>query len=288
MKNNSIQEPPISCKTQEASFLASSAEVLIKEAKLPSPLLAQPPPPPQEDDPSSSTHSHRSSSPRNVSPDPGRRTSLLHEISSPEPAEFRVRKPIGAQDASTQTEDQGGRRNGLSTRIMGVSTDDRPPEMNEESDILKEESLPSSTFSSSAKTNTLESLIREEVSIRNHYRNVEAEEVFLATGSKFRATNMLMHMFTCGSISVKDHYGIGFATNNKPRLADTKFTSPVLSTSMVPGEINFLPKSQRATVPRLNKKQNFSGSMVETNKFKEGRLEGVSKLKRSSSFNDDR
>ncbi|KAG6532436.1 hypothetical protein ZIOFF_006279 [Zingiber officinale] len=46
--------------------------------------------------------------------------------------------------------------------------------------------------------------------------------------------------------------------------------------------------SQRAIVPRLNKKQHFSGSMIETNKFKERRLEGVPKLKRSSSFNEDR
>ncbi|XP_074568309.1 protein SOSEKI 3-like isoform X2 [Curcuma longa] len=303
-----VQEPPISCKTQEASFLGSSAEVLIKEAKLPSSLLTQPPPPPppppppQEDDPSSYTHNHRSSSPGNVSPEPGRRTSLLTEISSPKPAELRVRKSSVAQDASTQTEDQRGRRNGLSTRIMGVSTDDRPLEVqynrrqseltlhsNEESEIVKEKNLPSSTVSSSAKTNTLESLIREEVSIRNNYRNVEAEEVFLSSSSKFRATNMLMHMFTCGSISVKDHYGIGFAADYKPRLADAKLiTSPMLSTSMVLGEFNLLPESQRAIVPRLNKKQHFSGSMVETNKFKEGQLEGVPKLKRSSSFNEDR
>ncbi|KAG6516930.1 hypothetical protein ZIOFF_020305 [Zingiber officinale] len=292
MKNNSVQEPPISCKNQEASFLPSSAEVLIKVAKLPSPLLIQPPPPPQEDDPSSSIH---------VSPEPGRRTSLLHEISSPKPAELRIQKPFVSQDASTQTEDRGGRRNGLNTRIMGVSTDDKPLEVrynrrqseltmrsNEESEIVKEESLPSSTVSSSAKTNTLESLIREEVSLRNNYKNGEAEEVFLSTGSKFRATNMLMHMFTCGSISVKDHYGIGFAADYKPRLSDAKFTSPMPSTSVALQEISFLPESQRAIVPRLNKKQHFSGSMIETNKFKERRLEGVPKLKRSSSFNEDR
>ncbi|XP_042375444.1 protein SOSEKI 3-like [Zingiber officinale] len=54
------------------------------------------------------------------------------------------------------------------------------------------------------------------------------------------------------------------------------------------GSMKYLSESQRAIVPRLNKKQHFSGSMIETNKFKERRLEGVPKLKRSSSFNEDR
>lgn len=292
--NNSMQEPPFSYKRQEASFSPSSAVVLIKEAKLP-------PPSPQEGDLSPSTHSHRSGSSGNVSPEPSRRTSLLCEISSPKPAEHGVRKPFGAQDASTQIECTVGRRNGLSTRTAGVSTDDSPLGIchngrqseqlmceKEEPEIVKSEISPSSTLSSSGKTNTLESLIRDEVSLRNNYRNVEAEEVSLPTVSKFKATEMLMHLITCGSISVKDNYGIGFVPDYKPRLADTKLTPPMLSTSMVLGEINFLPEGQRTIVPRLNKKQHFSGSVVETNKFKEGRLEGVPKLKRSSSFNEDR
>ncbi|XP_042438757.1 protein SOSEKI 3-like [Zingiber officinale] len=287
LKNsNSMQEPPVSYKSQEASFSPSSAVVLIKEAKLP-------PPSPQEGDLSPFTHSHRSDSSGNVSPEPCRRTSLLCEISSPKPAEHSVRKLFGAaQDASTQTEFTGRRRNGLSTRTTGVSTDDSPLEIcynaKEESETVKSESSPSSTLSLSGKTNTLESLIREEVSLRNNYRNGEAEEVSLSTVSKFKATNMLMHLITCGSISVKDNYGIGFEPDYKPRLADTKLTPPMLSTSMVLGEISFLPEGQRTIVPRLNKKQHFSGSMVETNKFKEGQLEGVPKLKRSSSFNEDR
>ncbi|THU63099.1 hypothetical protein C4D60_Mb01t12170 [Musa balbisiana] len=294
-------------KGQEASCSSSSATVVIKEAKLPLTSTMQPNPPPpamQEDELSPSTR--RSGSSGNFSPEPCGRTAPSSALGSPDPADYRICKPIGAQDASTQTDDGGGRRTcGTNTRVVGVSTDDRPPHLEyserqneqtmcvkEETEIVKVERSPPPTFSSipssCGKMNTLESLIRDEVNKRNNFRVVEEEDVFLPTGPKFKATNMLMNVITCGSISVKDHYGFGFVPTYRPRFTDMKFSSPMFSNPIVFGEINCLPESQRGMGLRMKKKEYINGSMIEPNKYKEETGEGVADLKQSSLFDEDR
>ncbi|WOL05404.1 hypothetical protein Cni_G14132 [Canna indica] len=300
-KKQPLQEPSTCYKGQEAACLPSSAVVVIKDAKLPPPLLTQSPPPPaaQEDDLSPSTH--RSGSSGDVSSEPGGRTDPMSVTGSPKPAGYRIGKPLGAQNISTQTEDGRRRNHGSITRVMGVSTDDNTPEIqyngsqNEQTmctkdpEIVKVESSPTttSTASSCGKMNTLESLIREEVSKRNNYRNMEAGEVFLPTGLKLKPTDMLINLITCGSISVKDHYGFGSVPNYTPRLTDMKLTSPMHADSMVLGQISSLAENQRQMGLRQRKKEYFSGSMIETNKYK-GVGEGIPNLKRSSSFHEDR
>ncbi|XP_064982401.1 protein SOSEKI 3 [Musa acuminata AAA Group] len=294
-----MQEPPTICyKGQEASCSSSSAMIMIREPMLPPPSPKQPTPPhsPAAQGYVLCPSACRSGSLGNFSPKPGARTSPPSALGSPNPMEYRICKPIGAQDASTQTDDRGSMSHGSITRIVGVPTDDRP--RNEQTMCSKEEletnnverspplTLPSDP--SCGKMNTLESLIRDEVSRRNNFRIMEAEEVFLPNRSKFKATNMLMHLITCGSTSVKDHYGLGFMPTYRTRFTGTSFASPLSANSMVLGGINGLPESRREIGVSLKKKGHFSGSMIETNKYKEEIVEGVSSLKRSSSFGEER
>ncbi|RRT73444.1 hypothetical protein B296_00022714, partial [Ensete ventricosum] len=294
-----MQEPPAICyKGQEASYSSSSATIIIREPKLPPPSPKQPTP----------SHSHaaqgyvlcpsacRSGSLGNFSLKPGARTAPPLALGSPNLLEYTICKPLGPQDASTQTDDRGSMSHESITRIVGVPTDDRP--QNEQTMCSKEEhetnnversppiTLPSDP--SCGKMNTLESLIRDEVSRRNNFRIAEAEEVFLPNRSKFKATNMLMHLITCGSTSVKDHYGVGFMPTYRTRFSDTNFSSPLSANSMVLGEINGSPESRREIGISLKKKGHFNGSMIEANKYKEAIGEGVPSLKRSSSFGEER
>ncbi|KAJ8509934.1 hypothetical protein OPV22_000368 [Ensete ventricosum] len=163
------QQPPH--EGAEASPSSSTTAVVLKEAKHP---LRQPPPPPP--------------------PAPGC-------ITAPS-TETRIRKPDGAQEATTQTDTGEGRRN----RGLMCSKED-PNIVEVGSSQPPTSSGPSS--SSCAKMSTLQSLIRAELSRRNSYRNLEAEDVYLPTGPKLKAANMIMHLITCGSTSVKDHYRFG-------------------------------------------------------------------------------
>ncbi|RRT38549.1 hypothetical protein B296_00042166, partial [Ensete ventricosum] len=279
------QETPICCKGQETSCSSPSKAVVINEAKLPAPSSTQPPPPCiHENELSPSTRGSGSS--KNFSPEPGRRTGPSLVTVSPEPSDYRICKPFQAQDASTQTDNEEQRRKeGSNSRVIGVSPDDRLPEiwygesqneqtmcLNEEPEIVKVESSPptfaSVPSSSCGKTNSLESLIREEANKRNYLRNMEAEDVFVPTGPKSKATNMLIHLITCGSISVlKDHYSFGFVPTYRPRFADNKFTSPMFANSIVLDGINCLPESQRDIGASLTKKEVHSRSMFGTKRF---------------------
>ncbi|URE48569.1 hypothetical protein MUK42_14150, partial [Musa troglodytarum] len=301
------QETPICYKGQEASCSSSSKAVVINEAKLPTPSPTQPPPPIQEDELSPSTRGSGSS--KNFSPEPGGRTGPSLVTVSPKPSDYRICNPFRAQDASTQTDNEEKRRKeGSNTRIIGVSTDDRLPEiqhsesqneqtmcLNEEPEIVTVESSPpppptfaSVPSSSCGKSNTLESLIREEANRRNNLRNTEAEDIFLPTGPKLKATNMLIHLITCGSISVKDHYSFGFVPTYRPRFGDNKFTSPMFANSIVLDGISCLPESQRDIGASLTKKEVRSRSMLGTKRYKEETGEGFSNLKLSSSFHEAR
>ncbi|RWW72806.1 hypothetical protein BHE74_00019361 [Ensete ventricosum] len=167
------QQPPH--EGAEASPSSSTTAIVLKEAKHP---LMQPPPPPPPPPP----------------PAPG-------FITAPS-TETRIRKPDGAQEATTQTDTREGRRN----RGLMCSKED-PNIVEVGSSQPPTSSGPSS--SSCAKMSTLQSLIRAELSRRNSYRNLEAEDVYLPTGPKLKAANMIMHLITCGSTSVKDHYRFG-------------------------------------------------------------------------------
>ncbi|KAF5937676.1 hypothetical protein HYC85_025182 [Camellia sinensis] len=218
--------------------------------------------------------------------------------------EYKVYKSDGLADASTQTEENISRTNtARETCTRGVSTDDRSlephsnesfqnrvPDVKEISDISRDLISPppssSGASSSGGKTATLESLIRADARKINSFRILEEEEFRMPSSTKVKASSMLMQLISCGSISVKDH-SFGLVPTYRPRFSHSKFPSPLFSTSLMLGELDCLTENPRLMGLRLEDKEYFSGSFVETNMLRE-EGDGFSALKRSSSYNADR
>ncbi|KAJ6810062.1 putative serine/arginine repetitive matrix protein 1 isoform X1 [Iris pallida] len=276
------QKSPQTTETTQEASSSSSPVTVIKESKT-TPLPLSPPPSNNQEDGQS----------------PRRQPSW--DSGSPGPSEFRVYKPAGAADASTQTDDAGRRKareKGQGTCTRGVSTEDGPEgyEFEEgrrrnQAPVVEEISpvqTSSSASSSGGKMETLESLIRADARKMNSFRILEGEEVYLPTGSRLRATNVLMQLITCGSLSVKDHNRFGIVPTYKTTYSHVKYPSPMFAGSMVLGELDCLSENPRLTGLRMEEKEYFSGSLIETKKHKEETGEGVPTLKRSSSYNADR
>lgn len=254
----------------------------------------------QDDDLSPSVHRPGSSG---VSPDStaGKSTSWGGSLSL---TEYKVYKNDGLADASTQTEENVNRAKTRETCTRGVSTDDgslepestgscqkQVPCVKENSEIsghLVSVSPPSSSSASSSggKTETLESLIRADVSKINSFRILEEEEIRMPTNARLKATNMLMQLISCGSVSVKDH-SFGVIPTYRPRFSHTKFPSPLFSTSIMFGDLDCLSENPRLMTLKLEDKEYFSGSLIESKMLKEEGDEHNA-LKRSSSYNADR
>jgi len=216
--------------------------------------------------------------------------------------EYKVYKSDGFANASTQTEENVSRPKSRETCSRGVSTDDgsleqecnendqnRLPHVKENSEICENSVSPppssSSASSSGGKTETLESLIRADVNKINSFRILEEEDIRMPNNARLKATNMLMQLISCGSISVKDH-SFGLVPTYRLRFSHSKLPSPLFSTSMMLGELDCLSENPRMMGLRLEEKEYFSGSLIETKMLKEG--DGHPSLKRSSSFNADR
>ncbi|OAY51517.1 hypothetical protein MANES_04G013400v8 [Manihot esculenta] len=276
---------PASSRSQDDS--ASSSSMNGKEPKH------------SQDDELSPTLQHPGSS--GVSPESrdGKNSSWNGSLSL---TEYKVYKSDGLADASTQTEENVSRRKTRETCTRGVSTDDNSsghecnnyhtqvPFVKENSDISENSVSPppssSSASSSGGKTETLESLIRADVNKINSFRILEEEEIRMPANAKIKATNMLMQLISCGSISVKDH-SFGLVPTYRPRFSHSKFGSPLFSTSIMLGELDCLSENPRLMGLRLEDKEYFSGSLIETKMLKE-EGDGPSTLKRSSSYSADR
>lgn len=216
--------------------------------------------------------------------------------------EYKIYKTDGLADASTQTEDNVGRSKARETCTRGVSTDDgtliepdcgetyqnRLLRGKENSEICSDSVSPplstSSASSSGGKTETLESLIRADAGKINSFRILEEEDIRMPNHARLKASNVLMQLISCGSISVKDH-SFGLIPTYKPRFSHSKFPSPLFSTSMIMGELDCLSENPKLMGLRLEDKEYFSGSLIETKLLKE---DGHTTLKRSSSYNADR
>lgn len=184
---------------------------------------------------------------------------------------------------------------------MGISTDEgslelefedhrwnrAPPHLKMSSEITREEISPPppSSTSSGGKMETLESLIRAEAQKMNSFRILEEEELLAHAGPKLRATNVLMQLITCGSISVKGHHSFGLVPTYKARFSHVDFPSPIYSSSAVLGELDCPSNNSRVMGLRMEEKECYSGTLVETKKHKEGAEELAPTLQRSSSYN---
>ncbi|XP_050368312.1 protein SOSEKI 3 [Argentina anserina] len=233
-----------------------------------------------------------------VSPESGKNSSWGGSLSL---TEYKVYKSDGLADASTQTEENVNKPKALETCTRGVSTDEgslepdcsyyqeRIPCLKENSEICSGSVSPpassSSASSSGGKTETLESLIRADVSKINSFRILEEEELRMPNHARFKAGNVLMQLISCGSISVKDH-SFGLIPTYKPRFSHSKFPSPLFSSSIMLGELDSLSENPRLKCMSLEDKEYFSGSLIESKVRKEE--DGPTTLKRSSSYDADR
>ncbi|KAF8111187.1 hypothetical protein N665_0076s0177 [Sinapis alba] len=221
-------------------------------------------------------------------------------------AEYKVYKSEGLADASTQTDESCCSKQPVETFSRGVSTD--VDDDDDDDDALSSESEssennpvsaeisrnsvspPVSNSASSlltAKTDTLESLIRADVTKMNSFRILEQEDVRMTANSRLKASNVLMQLISCGSISVKDNK-FGLVPTYKPKFGHSKFPSPFFSSSFMMGDVDRLSETPSLMSLRLEEKEYFSGSLVETKLQKKDAAVGNTSLKRSSSYNGDR
>ncbi|XP_062212093.1 protein SOSEKI 3-like [Phragmites australis] len=285
---------------REPSYPTSPPSVIVRESKLRrSPYVL----PRDEDDTPSPC---RDSSLGTMSPELEPQRPQLPTSGSASPAEFRVYKPTGCMDAATQTDDLGKRsgRRAPETRKKSLSTDHdavvreiteyrqshpcRSAELQGISrELLSQCPTPLSIPSTRGKSESLESLIQAD-NVMNSFRILEEDDIVVPTCPKLKPTNVLMQLITCGSLSVKDHENIGIVQAYKPRFPNLKFPSPLISRTMMMGELDYLSENPRLMGMRLEEKEYFSGSLIETKMQRDVPSERYSTLKRSSSYNAER
>jgi hypothetical protein len=299
------EESPQSRGLQEGCL--SSPSAVVKEVS-PLPPTPQPAQPAMLQSSSASTSredeqcrtSHSGSS-GNQSPEPTARNAPYSETSSPGPLEYRVCKPMGAQDAATQTDDserhvpdnhthmaEFSKHDGTSDTEIQECHQRCSQQSSKGSELIQQ---PPAVCSSDAypggRVETLESLIRTEASRRSSFRTLEEEHMFGPTGVKFKPANLLIQLLTCGTISVKEHRGFGIIPSYRPRFTQVEFPSPVFSTPMAMWHLDKIPCNARIVGTRSSESEYFSGTLVEAKKQDEsGR--GTDTPKHPLSYDEDR
>lgn len=286
---------------REASYSSSPPSLIVREAK---PRRSPTVPSRDEDD---SPLPCRANSSENMSPESEPQRTLLSRAGSASPAEFRVYKPTGSMDAATQTDDLGRRSvrkaPEMHKKSLSIDHDSVVREITEyrqshprrsaehhgiSKEVMSQCATPLSVPSTRSKSESLESLIRADNNTMNSYRILEEDDIVVPTCPKLRPTNVLMQLITCGSLSVKDHDNIGLVEAYRPRFPNLKFPSPLISRTMMMGELDYLSENPRLMGVRLEDKEYFSGSLIETKMQRDVPAERYSVLKRSSSYNAER
>ncbi|KAF3789523.1 UPSTREAM OF FLC protein [Nymphaea thermarum] len=260
--------------------------------------LQQPPPVLQ-------TKQHQESSSASTSSSPGAGKLSRSSDSSPSTAgpEYKLFKAAAtkpaAADVATQTSDPVRQ-----TCSRGVSTEEPEEEPEDddddggreepvEADPSRASPPPCSTSSGEKeKPETLESLISADRKLRS-FRYISDDSVmYRPESSKPRVTDMLMQLISCGSISVKDH-GFGLVPTYRSRVfagESRRFGDsgryPWRSGLLC--ELDSLCENPRLMGIRLEDKEYFSGSLLETKKRQEEGANPVPSLKRCSSYNAER
>ncbi|XWS53173.1 hypothetical protein CRYUN_Cryun11dG0135100 [Craigia yunnanensis] len=192
-----------------------------------------------------------------------------------------------AADASTQTDDKRRRRKPVlkEAEIEELQSQSQELEQNQTTELSREEISPPSSDSS---PETLESLMKAEGQLRlcnggGNEDNLNRTAESCLSGRR-KASSVLMQWISCGSISFKDcgpiserdqgYSLIGHYKSRLPRGAGN--CSQVVKQAGIEREIGSFSRV------RLEDKEYFSGSLIETKK------EEVLALKRSSSYNADR
>nr|CAB3493631.1 unnamed protein product [Digitaria exilis] len=288
---------------REHSYPSSPPSVIVREAKP----RRSPSVPSQDEDNTPSPCRDGSSGTMSPELEPQRNErTQLPASGSASPSEFRVYKPTGCMDAATQTDDLGRRsgRRAPEMRKKSLSTDHdvavreiteyRQSHPRRSADLqgisrelLSQCATPLSMTSTRGKSESLESLIRAD-NMKNSFRILEEEDIVVPTCPKLKPTNVLMQLITCGSLSVKDNENIGIVQAYKPRFPNLKFPSPLISRTMMMSELDYLSENPRLMGMKLEDKEYFSGSLIETKMQRDIPAERYSTLKRSSSYNAER
>jgi hypothetical protein len=301
------EESPQSRGSHEGCSSSSSPSAVVKEVSPlpPTPQLAQPAmlqsssaSTSREDEQCQTSHS---GSFGNQSLEPTARNAPFSEASSPGPLEYRVCKPMGAQDAATQTDDSERHIPDKHTRMAEFSKQDGTSDTeiqkchqrcsqqsSKGSELIQQPpAVSSSDASLGGRVETLESLIRAEVNTGSRFRTLDEEHMFGPTGVKFKPANLVIQLLTCGTISVKEHRGFGITPSYRPRFTQVEFPSPVFSIPMGMRHLGKIPCNARMVGTRSSESRYFSGTLVEAKKQDEsGR--GMDTPKRSSSYDEDR
>ncbi|XP_072960024.1 protein SOSEKI 5-like [Typha angustifolia] len=192
--------------------------------------------------------------------------------------EYKVCKEEVTADAATQTEEKRPSRR-------------RPAPLNEGRDQIPaaEDENPSTELGSdeispppsSSSPETLETLLKAEVRV-NAAAVTEPPDQDRTMGSygsgRMRASAVLMHLISCGSISMKEHGGLSVAPQYRRR-------APRGRSDLSRRELDGLVENPGFAA--LDKEY-FSGSLVETKKKENEGAAEFAGLKRSSSYNADR
>ncbi|KAG9453647.1 hypothetical protein H6P81_006551 [Aristolochia fimbriata] len=205
-------------------------------------------------------------------------------------AETTNETALKAADASTQTDDRSRRRRKSAAR-EDREQETKPDQLQEEiistdeTELSREEISPPPSTSS---PETLESLMKadgrvtlsviEEADIRDRSTNHPS--------GRMKASTVLMQLISCGSISVKDH-GLSLISHYKGRLPRGGGGSSSGGSDQAAKDIENLIDNPTFGAVRLEDKEYFSGSLIETKKDTGGTAE-FQGLKRSSSYNADR
>lgn len=199
---------------------------------------------------------------------------------------------VRAMDAATQTDDERRRRR--RRREFGEGDE----EGENRGEVVVEEDDPTTELScdeispppSSSSTETLESLIKADgrVVVRSTAGGGDENDrsVTGCPSGRFRssASAVLMNLISCGSISVKDHGGVGGGGHSLPPRGGPAEHQE--ETKEMDGAIE-LPSFSSI---RLENKEYFSGSLIETKKktIAGDSTAAAAGLKRSSSYNAER
>ncbi|MQM13858.1 hypothetical protein Taro_046788, partial [Colocasia esculenta] len=193
---------------------------------------------------------------------------------------------LKAADASTQTDDRRQCRRALvrDDRCRPGDVPKPEEEINPTTELGRDEISPPP---SSSSPETLETLIKADV--RAGASDRATQDPDQAPGAhhpsgRVRASAVLMHLISCGSLSVKDHGGFSLVSQYRVRLPRGRG----------PEASDHRPRQPEVAVDRasfpavsLEDKEYFSGSVIETKKKAAEGAGELASLKRSSSFNAD-
>ncbi|XP_010937705.1 protein SOSEKI 5 isoform X2 [Elaeis guineensis] len=189
--------------------------------------------------------------------------------------ELTAETALKAADAATQTDEKRQRRRGVVVRDEVP----RAAEENPTTELGRDEISPPP---SSSSPETLETLIKADGRVVPVAPSDADRTVDSYPSGKLRASAVLMHLISCGSIPMKEHGFSSLVSHYRGRLPRGR------SDMSARVEMDGLIENPSFPAIRMEDKEYFSGSLIETKKKESDGVAEFPGLKRSSSYNADR